>query len=221
MGVDFVALMKYTTGLTDRILGAIERLEHGERFPELDAITKYAQEQRYLTLADIESSDWVSWHTGEPIIRPRLPDLSSALRLPQSFFLTFSFDAIRVYSLLRWYSFLTNEEWQRQMLSALRLFCHMFGAVDGVIMGDDHPADRSFFEGYSYDDCLRYNGRANGRKATIAELYCEVEDDSELAMMPSGKIVLHPRNKPLPRGWLRPTIWDSKGYWRLPLNQDG
>ena len=65
------------------------------------------------------------------------------------------------------------------------------------------------------------SSQGNGEVASLAELYREVEGESDIALKPvsnpivEGELVLWPRSKPLPDGWLRPTVWESTGLWRF------
>ena len=152
--------------------------------------------------------------------RPQLPCLTGALRLPEGFFLTVAQDTIIVYHLLRWIVFLTEPKWQSVMFDALRWMCENFSARDCVVAHDCHPAVTCIRDGMPFEKALEYaDQKCFGEVQSFAELYVAVESDSETAMKPAkgglSQCVRWPKNKPLPPGWSRPTVWDSKGYWRF------
>jgi hypothetical protein len=133
---------------------------------------------------------------------------------------------------LRWCFFITDNEWQRVMLGALRRFWELFGACDCVVTNDYHPSVSAFRGGAGFAEALGIAASQDeGEVGSLAGLYREVESDTELALRPvpaeacellgtkaveclEGELVMWPRTKPLPDGWSRPTVWESKGSGR-------
>jgi hypothetical protein len=226
MGLDFTALIRYG-GPSGDVLPAIADLECGAEEAALAevvacglrndfAFAKYAPpEASWRPLADCHQ---------RLLRRPTLPTLEACLDLPSDFSLTFGRDTVWVYHTLRWLFFVTEAEWQRVMLAAVKRFCELLGASDCIITNDCHPAVLAFRDGAGFAEALEVASRqGEGEVASLGELYWKVEDDSELALKPvrgpaaeylEGQIVLWPRGKPLPEGWSRPAVWDSKGFWR-------
>src|SRR5262249_8745436 len=155
---------------------------------------------------------------------PLLPSLEARLHLPSDFCLTFGWDAVWVYHSLRWISFLTDVEWQRVILAAVKRFCEFLGARGCIVTNDEHPAAMECLRGTSFVDALRIATKnGEGEELILNDLYWEVEDESDIAMKPAdgplaeyleGELVQWPWDKPLPNGWSRPTVWKSKGFWR-------
>jgi len=230
MGLDFTALIRYDGPNAD-VLHAISRLEHSEEdaaFAEVVtyglrkdfAFAKYGGQRAYWRL--------VTDYEQRLPHRPILPSLEFCLDLPSDFSLTFGRDSIWVYHTLRWIFFVTEGEWQRVMLAAIKRFCELIGAGDCIITNDCHPAVSEFHRGASFDEALdRASWQGEGEVASLSELYREFEDPSDTALKPvlkpvrgiaakylDGQFVSWPRSKPLPEGWSRLKIWDSKGFWR-------
>jgi len=226
MGLDFTALIRYG-GTSGNALEAIANLGRGEEEPAFAevvacgsrndaAFARYADPQPRWRLL----TDWKQMLAQ----RPPLPSLETCLHLPSDLSLTFGQDAVRVYHTLRWLIFLTDSEWQRVMLGAIKRFCELLEACDCILTNDCHPAVSSFSGGGSFTEALEAAVRGDeGEVASLSELYREVKDDSDLAVRPvrgfgaeqlEGQIVRWPRSKPLPKDWSRATSWDSKGFWR-------
>src|SRR5205085_10826903 len=126
-----------------------------------------------------------------------------------------------VYHLLRWHLFLTDPEWQSAMFTALRWLREEFAALDCVLANDCHPASTAVtYHGMGFQQALEFAERESyGEVSSFAELYIELGSESEIALKPAkgglSRCVQWPRDKPLPPGWSRPAVWDSKGYWRF------
>ena len=156
--------------------------------------------------------------------RPSLPSLEACLDLQSAFSLTFGRDTVWVYHPLRWRFFVTEPEWQRVMLAAVKHFCEVFKAFDCVVTNDCHPAVGAFRNDASLAEALEAaSQQGEGEVASLSELYQEDESDSDVALKPvrgaaaellEGQFVRWPRGRPLPAGWSRPKVWDSKGFWR-------
>jgi hypothetical protein len=223
MGMDFSALMCYRGPMDNDFFSAIDQLESSPHHPKLEAVVNFGQDQDFAFAAETETNaTWrIDWQT-QLLSRPKLPDLAYYLNLPSGFDLTFGHGAILIYHPLRWIFFITDEQWQRLMLNATSFLCQLFNAADCIITSDFNPAITSFLDGRNFADSLLTSEPHEGEVETLDDLYEEWEDDSDLALKPAGnglegQIVTWPKSKPLPEGWQRATIWDSKGYWRLPL----
>lgn len=106
------------------------------------------------------------------------------------------------------------------MLDATRWLCHEFAATDCVLAHDCQWVSCGVRKGMSFEEALRQaEEKGGGRVDSLSDLYLEMESESDVAMKPAkgnlARIVKWPREKPLPPGWSRPTVWDSKGYWRF------
>ncbi len=189
-------------------------MSHGLRYDF--AFAKYSgQDACWRALADCE----------QKLPRmPALPSLDACLQLPSDFSVTFGRDAVWVYHTLRWVFFVTEVAWQQVMLAAIKRFCELLGASDCIVTNDCHPSVSAFLRGASFAEALDVASReGEGEVASLSDLYREIEDESDVALKPlresaakylEGQLVLWPRSKPLPEGWSRPTVWDSKGFWR-------
>jgi hypothetical protein len=234
MGLDFSALIHYS-GPTDCVADSITHLESGGTYPELQQVIEIGRRHGF-AFADHAGRDaaWRRLDDWEQALpgRPVLPDRGVALDLSAGFSLTSGTDVIWVYHPLRWFFFVTDREWQCVMLGALRRFCQLFGARDCVVTNDCHPSVSAVRGGAGFAEALEIAARQDeGEVGSLAELYREVESDTELALRPvpaeacellgtkaveclEGELVMWPRTRPLPEGWSRPTVWESKGYWR-------
>jgi hypothetical protein len=226
MGLDFTALIRYG-GLNADVLHAIGRLEHGEEVPAFAEVVTYGLSNDFaFAKYSGQHAYWrpVADYEQRLPYRPTLPSLEFCLELPSDFSLTFGRDSVWVYHTLRWIFFVTEVEWQRVMLAAVERFGELIGASDCIVANDCHPAVLEFRRGASFDEALdRASQQGEGEVASLSELYREFEEPSDVALKPvrgpaakhlDGQFVRWPRSKPLPEGWSRPKIWDSKGFWR-------
>jgi len=226
MGLDFSALIQ-TNGLSANVVEGIDRLESTEEDAVFAGVVAYALSNDFsFARCNDQRARWRSMAEWEQILprRPRLPSLEARLHLPSDFCLTFGQDAVWVYHSLRWITFLTEVEWQRVILAAVKRFCELLGARDCIVTNDEHPAVLEFLRGASFVEALQIaTEKGEGEEVTLNDLYQEVEDESDLAMKPvdgplakylEGQLVQWPRSKALPKGWSRPTVWESKGFWR-------
>jgi hypothetical protein len=221
-----VALLKYR-GPDDRLLRVLDRLEAASP-PEVLALILlldargFASNRRHA--AAWEFMDKPELRDPRLPRRPPLPKLDVSLCLPEDFFLTFGPDAIEVYHLLRWCFFLTEPDLQRAMLDACQGLGQLFGAVDCVVTSDFSPVVQAFRAGSGYDASLAAAGPEDGERPTIADLYWETPEDYLLREVagPDGRTTTRyrdwGRDKPPPDGWQRASTWDSRGYWRFPLD---
>jgi hypothetical protein len=235
MGMDFSALLHYE-GPTGSMCSAIDQLEIAPSHPVTDAVVEHGRDQGFaFAQCAKDSATWRTFADWETTLsaRPQLPDLSFYLQLPSDFCLTFGHDAVWIYHTLRWIFFVSEEKWQTVMLDAMRYFSDLFKASECIITSDFNPAIIAFREGHEFSRALHVAEPEHGEVASFDELYEELEDDSDLAFrrvdddapenttdiadLLEGQILEWPKDKPLPDGWQRPTVWDSKGYWRLRL----
>lgn len=225
MGMDFVVLLKYG-GPDDRVLRVLDWLEVTSP-AEVRTARRLIRAHGYHDHAD-EPAAWVSHRKPElrdPRLdrRPQLPNRDVALRLPEDFFLTFGRDAVEVYHLLRWRAFLTEPDLQQAMLAACSRLAGLLGATDCIITSDFSPVVHAFREGQGFDASLAAAGPDHGERPDLADLYQEIAEDYILRFVErpgnGGQTEYRDwdRDKPLPPGWERASTWDSKGYWRLPL----
>jgi hypothetical protein len=225
MGQDFTALIQYA-GPTDAVQRLITAWEQGAEDPALAEVISCGLYKGFAFAEDVQPACWRSHADYDQTFpeRPALPSLNAYLHLPSGFTLTFGRDAVWVYHTLRWLFFLTDGEWQRVMLAAVRRFCELLDAGNCIITNDEHPAPQAVYAGSSFAEALAIaSQQGEGEVPTLGNMYREVESDSDLALKPvrgpagkylKGQFVKWPRDKPLPAGWSRPTMWDSKGYWR-------
>jgi hypothetical protein len=222
MGMDFTAILRCEIS-TEATSHALDALEATDRPMPLQAVSRCWQEYGYSSSPkEWRVPAWVKHenHEVELLARPPLPTLEADLRLPEGFFVTVAEDSIIVYHLLRWQLFLTEPKWQSVMFEALRWFCNEFTAKDCVLAHDCHWVVCGIREGMHFEEALsRAEREGGGRVDSFQDLYLELESDSDLALKPAkgnlAKCVIWPREKRLPRGWSRPIVWDSKGYWRF------
>jgi hypothetical protein len=224
MGMDFVALMRYA-GPKGPALHALDALEDDSP-AELKFAARVMEEEGFKHNSRLRSAVWeLNAGVDGPRFdqRPDLPTLAVALHTPEDFFLTFGGDAFEVYLLLRWSFFLTAFALQRAVLDACSCLGRLFGASDCIITSDWSPVVVAFREGKSFQEALSAAGLDDGERPTIAELYSEWPEDylmREIDSAEGGKRMDYkdwPIDKPPPAGWERASVWDSKGYWRLPL----
>jgi hypothetical protein len=224
MGMDFTAILRYDPS-SDAVARTLDALEAADRPSPLQAVVRRWQEAGFFKFYE----DWLVpvWverpdddDEAELPARPPLPSLQASLRLPEGFFLTLAKDAVLVDHLLRWRFFLTDSKWQTVMLDSLTWFCNHFAAKDCVLAHDCQCVPSCIRrQGLSFAEALsRAEQEGEGQVKSLSDLYLEMEDDSDFALKPAegglARQVKWPRDKPLPPGWSRPTVWDSKGYWR-------
>jgi hypothetical protein len=226
MGLDFTALIRYD-GPGAEVLRAIDRLERGEDEAAFAGVVAHGLRNNFAFARHAgRPACWRprdSWDQELPH-RPALPSLEASLDLPSDFNLTFGRDCVWVYHTLRWIFFVTDADWQRVMLAAVKRFCELLGASDCIVTSDWHPAVSAFRDGVSFAEAMdRASQQGEGEVASLAELYREIEEEADVALKPvrgpageslAGRWVRWPRDKPLPEGWSRATVWDSKGFWR-------
>jgi hypothetical protein len=174
MGMDFSALVKWKW--SEKSLQIVESLEHA-RPAEVRRACDLWERSGFADLGP-HTSKWVANYTQEEIGRPGLPSLEASLSTPEGFFLMFGADAVWIYHVLRWRTFLTNSEWQSTMLRACRAFCKVLGATEGIITSDWSTVIQDFFAGLSYEDALAWAKEEGREVAHLRELYIESEDDS-------------------------------------------
>ena len=224
MGQDFIAFIQHRQS-SNKLKRSIERLDKSVHTQALSQVSTQWHESGFADLS-INQSHWIYLQDYVVLTAPSsVPNLENAFVIPSGFHLTFAKDAICVTHPLRWHQFLTAESWQNIMLEASKLICEVFEAQDCIITGDYSPVYSAFRDGSSYRACLEAAQGKDGEATLISDMYFEVGDDSEFAIKPvkgksiePGKIVKWSHNKPLPEGWKRPMLWDSAGYWRLPLS---
>jgi hypothetical protein len=222
MAMDFTAVLRCDIS-SEPVSHGLDALEATDRPMPLQAVLRCWQEYGFFNFyEDWRIPVWVEYENHKSVLpaRPHLPTLQANLRLPEGFFVTVAKDSLVVYHLLRWQFFLTERKWQSVMFDALRWFCNVFSAKDCVLAHDCHWVVCGIREGIHFGEALsRAEREGCGRVDSFRELYIEVESDSDLAMKPAkgnfAQCVIWPREKPLPPGWSRPTVWDSKGYWRF------
>jgi hypothetical protein len=226
VGLDFSALIQ-TNGLSADVVESIDRLESTGEDAAFARVVNYGLSNDFsFARCNDKRARWRSMADWNQILprRPHLPSLEARLHLPSDFCLTFGHDAVWVYHSLRWISFLTEVEWQRVILAAVKRFCGLLRARDCIVTNDENPAVLEFLRGTSFVDALRIATKnGEGEEVTLNDLYREVEDESDVAMKPAdgplakyleGQLVQWPRSKALPKGWSRPLVWESKGFWR-------
>src|SRR5262245_27067359 len=97
----------------------------------------------------------------------------------------FGRDAVWVYHTLRWMIFLTEAEWQRGMLAAVKQCCGLFGASECIVTNDCHPAVTAFCRGVTFAEALdTASQQGEGEVASLGDLYREIEDESDVALKP-------------------------------------
>ena len=171
MGMDFVALMRYSR--TRDVVRAINGLENQTR-PLSAEVRQLWGEFGFFEL-DWDRAFWVSHDNGRQVKRPRGPDLTIDLRTVDGFFLTFGQGVCCAYHLLRWRFFLTEPRWQEAMLRAGEGLADLLRSPDVALMSDFHPSYSAFFAGSGFDACLREAVGQEGEVAEIADLYHEPE----------------------------------------------
>jgi len=225
MGMDFTALLKYP-GPDDLVLRALDYLE-AESPEELTVLYRQLDVWGYGSSGQ-DPARWVYRSRPEFIDerighRPALPDTTVWLSLPEWFFLTFGRDTIEVYHLLRWCIFLREPHLHRPMLDAVGRLAQLFGATDCLITSDFSPVVQAFHEGKSFDDAVAVAGPEDGIRPSLGDLYLQDPQPYILrdADGPGGVRTQEKEwglDQSVPDGWERAATWDSKGYWRLPLD---
>src|SRR5437763_1672348 len=146
MGLDFTALIHYG-GLNAAVLQAIDRLESGGEDAAFAEVVAYGLRNDFaFAKSSGRHAYWRSLADYEQRLpeRPTLPSLEACLELPPDFSLTFGRDSVWVWHTLRWKFFVTDVEWQRVMLAAVKRFCELFEARDCIVTNDCHPAVSEF-----------------------------------------------------------------------------
>jgi hypothetical protein len=218
MGMDFVALMRYASPDAS----ALRALE-ADSPAELKDLARLMRGKGFgfALKNDLRSAIWEdNAGVDGPRFdrRPELPTLKVALHTPENFFLTFGRDAFEVYHLLRWVFFLTDPALQRGLLDACTCLGRLFDASDCIITSDWSPVVQAFRQGKSFEDSLAAAGPEDGERPALADLYIEWPED--YVMREVGRRMKYkdwPTDEPPPPGWERATTWDSKGYWRMPV----
>jgi hypothetical protein len=203
MGCDFCALLKYN-GPVPKVAEAIAHLESHAVFEPLDALARCARAHDYSALVDCGYivPAWRSlpdWSADVPLpARPELPALQAVLDLPAGFGLTFGEDTVRLWNLLRWVTFLTDPGWRQPVLNAVMMFCKFFDATDCIVTHDEHPAALAFLDGATFARALQIAEESGeGEVADLDHLFIDKDhaEDGDYSI----------------------PLWDSHGYWRLPL----
>ena len=171
MGMDFVALMRYSRARG--VVPAINGLEN--RTTPLSAEVRSLWRVSGYFGFDWGRANWVAHDNGRQVRRPRGPDLTVALRTVDGFVLTFGRGVCCTYHLLRWRLFLTDPRWQAAMLGACEGLAGLVRSPDVALMSDFHPSYLAFFAGAGFDACLRAAVGREAEAAEIAELYEEPE----------------------------------------------
>ncbi len=208
MGADFTALIHYS-GPTEDALRAIVRLEAEEEdFTLAEVVACGLRNDFAFARHRPEKAYWRSLRNYDEKLseRPCLPSLEACLQLPSHFALTFGRDTVWVYHALRWIFFLKEDEWQRNMLGAVKWFCNLFGARDCIITHDEHPAVIAFRQRVAFSEALATAAKeGEGEVARIRDLFLNEGYAKDMAIQgPDGKRSAVP-------------LWDTRGYWRLPL----
>ncbi len=206
MGLDFSALIQYG-GPSREILPVIACLERGEEDAAFQQVVAVGLRRGFAFAERAgRKAAWRLWSDIEQEIpqRPDLPSLDLSLDLPSDFSLTFGHDAVWVYHTLRWHCFVTEVEWQRVMLSAVRWFCQSLGTADCIIAHDCHPAVLAFQAGASYQQALRIaEDKGEGAVSSIGDLYIDRGYADDLVYLgPGGEELAIP-------------LWDTHGFWRF------
>ncbi|MBV9125745.1 MAG: HNH endonuclease [Planctomycetes bacterium] len=220
MGMNFVALMEYA-GPDERILRVLDSIA-GDSPGELKVVARIMKEQGFAVHPD-GAAGWECWKSEEPKLdqRPKLPNLEVALHTPEDFFLIVGRDAIAVWHLLRWRSFLTKPALQHALLDACSCLARLFKATACIITSDFSPIFLAFREGKSFGASLAAAGPDDGERPRLADLYLEFPEDYVMRANPRNQSRREykdwPKDRAPPAGWERSKTWDSKGYWRMPL----
>lgn len=208
MGLDFSALIRYG-GPAENVLRAIAWLERGEEDPSLAEVIACGLRNDFAFAGDHPKKGYwrplSNWEERLPE-RPCLPSLEICLELPSDFSLTFGSDAVWAYHTLRWLFLVTEGEWQRVMLGAVKRLCDLFGATDCIITNDQHPAVAAFLKGATFQEAIARAAReGEGEVATVSDLFIDKGYAEDLVFEePDGTYSAVP-------------MWETHGYWRLPL----
>ena len=208
MGLDFTALIRYG-GMGEDALRAITRLEADEKDPEFaEVITCGLRNHFAFAEHGARKACWRLLGNWEEKLseRPRLPTLEACLDLPSDFSLVFGSDTVWVSHTLRWIFFVTENEWQRVMLGAVKQLCDLIGATDCIITNDGHPVVAAFCEGATFSAALAVAAREGNKEvARIGDMFVDKGYAEDLVFKgPDGN------DSPIP-------LWDTHGYWHLPL----
>lgn len=203
MGADFVAFVR-----VDDAKAAVENLGAlvGYTLPQLIVVKQKWCEEGFFSLGHL-TPGWFD-NTYEPPVRVEEQTASTNaelfIRTPEGFFITIGNHCVRIYHLLRWNTFLTDSSWQTPMIDACVGIANLCNASECVITSDYSPLNCSFSEGKTFDEVLQVEDEGDGEKHEIADLYQELQQDSDLAIKSDG-------------GQRQEVgIWDSKGFWKVP-----
>jgi hypothetical protein len=97
--------------------------------------------------------------------------------------------------------FLTEPKLRRAMLKACTSLCERFGALECIITRDESPIISAFLKGKKFDAALRAGGRKEKRFRRLNGLWIDKGACTTLIIGGRGG-----------------RLWDSKGYWHLPLD---
>ncbi len=190
MGSDFAAIFKCSaiTDMDDLRLRAVET-----RPPDVvgKILAVFRSEGR--SVAHLTRQEWRQLSDGfcDPVPRPASLTADISFHTADGFSLTFCPDGMDLYHFLRWFRFLTDANWQETMLNACRELARLVDASDAIITRDESPVRRAFFRGMPFEDALRQGQGPEGEVASVSDLYESIDN---------GR------------------LWDSHGYWRLPLD---
>ncbi len=174
MGMDFSALLKYETpgDLSDDRVAAIE----SQSPTDVKAVAGLWL-SKGLGEEPLNRAGWISsTEFPEPAQKPEAPTLDYAFRTGEAFYLTFGKDAVWVYHLLRWHTFLSDPDWQEQMTLACRAIARLLNATDGILTRDESPVILGFLAGMSFDQAVDQGSGEEGEVLSLSDMRDHVDD---------------------------------------------
>lgn len=142
MGIDFCAIMEYPefSDVTRRTISKLESSDLGSAFADLEKLA--IEKKQY---SHVFKKDW-HWETRtvndsqvtvhKQKARPELPSKEWSLSTAAGFEICFGKHLASIYHPLRWRIFISDSDWQEQMLKSLGKITDWFSATGCVVSHD-------------------------------------------------------------------------------------
>jgi hypothetical protein len=171
MGVNLTAI--YLTNTFERgFHSLISSIENREYVP-LKAFYKSIIVNDYIVWNDFKPQ----WYSNDKKvnIRPKLPNINSAIEVPEGFVLRFRNDGFEVWSTISVQTFINQPEVIEKAISIYHKIGKDFNAEECWIMGDNNPILFSFRE-FSKNTNFRIVAKNDIEKNELKDIYSQIKE---------------------------------------------